>query len=131
MAQLAKELVDRLNEISQKLDAFTQGLGTLIESINKLDENTQTILTELSSKIENYANIVSTQNQEDFEISRSQLLSINEQIEKIRKGVGMEQMLKISDALSGLLDTLGGASFDPMDLKTKLSEIKKFAESKK
>ena len=131
MAQLAKDLVDRLNEISQKLDTFTQGLGTLIESINKLGENTQTILTELSSKIENYANIVSTQNQEDFEVSRSQLLSINEQIDKIRKGVGMEQMLKISDSLSGLLDTLGGADFNPIDLKNKLSVIKKFAESKK
>ncbi len=131
MAQLTKELVDRLNEISQKLDSFTKGLGGLVEAINKLGENTNSILSELSNKIGSYADIVSTKSQEDFEVSKSQLISINTQIDKIRKGVGMEQMLKISDSLSGLLDTLGGADFDPMDLKNKLSEIKNYIESKK
>ncbi|NVM04713.1 MAG: hypothetical protein HWN67_20500 [Candidatus Helarchaeota archaeon] len=131
MAQLTKELVDRLNEISQKLDIFTEGLVGLVESINKLGGSTDSLLSELSNKIDNYANILSTKSQEDFEVSKSQLISINEQIDKIRKGVGMEQMLKISDSLSGLLDTLGGADFNPVDLKNNLSEIKKYLESKK
>ncbi|MHA1379380.1 MAG: hypothetical protein ACTSRG_13450 [Candidatus Helarchaeota archaeon] len=131
MAQLTKELTDRLNAISNKLDAISDGFGGLIESIDKMSENIGNLLDELGNKLNEYSVLITNKGQEDFDNSRNQLIAINNQINKIRKGVGTEQLIKINEALHGFLDLFGGSELDPEDLKNKLSDISNYVKSKK
>ncbi|MHA1298375.1 MAG: hypothetical protein ACTSO9_02910 [Candidatus Helarchaeota archaeon] len=131
MAQLTKDLTERLNQISQKLDSISDNFNNLIESIDKMSSNIGSMMEELSKKIMDYSNLVTSKGQEDFDESRNQLILINDEINKLRKGVGTEQLLKMNNALQGILDIIGGAELNSKDLKQKLAEISKFIESNK
>lgn len=131
MAEITDELVQRLDEISKKLDDVTEGFSKLADAINKLGEITESALNGLVNKIGDYQNMFSERSQENFDKSKSQLALINEEINKIRQGTGAEQLLNLSDSLSGILDLLGGDDFNPDNLKTKILEISKYIESKK
>ena len=131
MAQSTEKIVQSLNEISKKLDGVRESFSSLIESINKLGKNSEAILKELINKVTDYTTKASETSKDDFDVTRNLLNSVNNEMDKIRQGIGMKQILRISDSLDSLLDLLGGADFNPKDIKTKLSEISNYIETQK
>ncbi len=131
MAELKDTIVKRLDEIANKLDGIGDTFNNLIETLDNMTENLGGVMEGLTTKIGEYSTMITEKGQEDFEAQKNQLLFFKEQLTKVREGIGTEQLMKMSEALRGILEIFGETKFNPEELQNKISDIKKFVDSKR
>ncbi|NVM53029.1 MAG: hypothetical protein HWN66_04955 [Candidatus Helarchaeota archaeon] len=125
MSDPVQILGKKLDEITEKLETMTEGVSALINAIEKTNEGLGQNVKKLTETIGKYTDTMTEHLKQDFEYSREHILDVTREISALTRQTGTDQMIRISQALNGIL-TLLQKSVDPNLIQTQLSEIAQF-----
>jgi pyrroloquinoline quinone (PQQ) biosynthesis protein C len=79
----------------------------------------------LAETIDRYIDSVNQHSTDDFEITRKSIAEVTKEINSLNQATGIEQILRVNQALNGLVSLLSKA-VDPNSIQAKLAEITDF-----
>jgi flagellar biosynthesis regulator FlaF len=128
MSDAMQQLGKKLDEITQKLDIMTDGITKLTSTTQSLNEELGANLQKLAETIDRYIDSINQHSTDDFEITRKSIAQVTKEINSLNQATGIEQLMRVNQALTGLLSLLSQA-VDPNSIQAKLSEITAFIKS--
>lgn len=120
-----KALGQKLDEIIMKLEAMGEGIAALMGVLEKTNQGLGENVKQLTETIERYTDTMTERLKEDFEQSRGSIATVTTQINSLKQATGTEQIIRINQALNGIL-TLLQQTINPSVIQGQLSEIKQF-----
>ncbi|MHA1648901.1 MAG: hypothetical protein ACTSYB_01815 [Candidatus Helarchaeota archaeon] len=115
----------KLDEITDKLDALNENIAGLINTITTTGQEIGENVKKLAEIIEKYTDSVMEQSKESFDRSRNQLLEISREINTLKRVTGIDQLMRMNTALQEIL-TLLQNSINPDQIQNQLFEISQF-----
>lgn len=120
-----QQLGRKLDDITKKLDLMTNSIEQLVGTTKSLNEELGTNITKLAETIDRYIDSVNQHSTDDFEITRKSIAEVTKEINSLNQATGIEQILRVNQALNGLVSLLSKA-VDPNSIQAKLAEITDF-----
>jgi len=115
----------KLDEITDKLDALNENIAGLVNTITTTGQEIGENVKKLAEIIEKYTDSVMEQSKESFDRSRNQLLEISREINTLKRVTGIDQLMRMNTALQEIL-TLLQNSINPDQIQNQLFEISQF-----
>jgi methyl-accepting chemotaxis protein len=125
MSDAMQQLGRKLDDITKKLDLMTNSIEQLVGTTKSLNEELGTNITKLAETIDRYIDSVNQHSTDDFEITRKSIAEVTKEINSLNQATGIEQILRVNQALNGLVSLLSKA-VDPNSIQAKLAEITDF-----
>ena len=125
MSDAMQQLGRKLDDITKKLDIMTEGIANLASTTKSLNEELGANLQKLAETIDRYIDSINQHSTDDFEVTRKSIIEVSKEISSLNQATGIEQIMRVSQALNGILSLLSQA-VDPNSIQAKLSEITAF-----
>lgn len=115
----------KLDDIIMKLEGMAEGITAMINEIHTTNEGLGENVKKLAETLENYTDKMTEGLKGDFDSSRSKISEVTREINSLTRVTGTDQIMRINQALNGLLGVLQQA-INPNMIQAQLNEISQF-----